>query len=512
MMILPMNMNDPVHLQTAEAPSSAGRSMSPKAEIAARAIVIALLYSVTAINAVRSAPGADIDMWWQMSTARWILHHHAFPHVAIFANLNPQPAWHAYSWLYDLMLYGVYKAFGLVGVLGYITVMVLAILTAMHRMTGRLQHDFLPAIVTALSGAIVMMPVYTPRSWLFSILFFILQLDLLHEARSKRKWSLLLWLLPLYALWANVHIQFIDGLVVLGATACEPLLMRFWLWPEEPPLPANKLFAILGGCIAATCINPYGWGVYFSAYKLVSERYVFNYISELGAIPFRMWQNYLFLALVVGAGAVLARQKKPDLWRWMLFAGGLIVSFRSYRDIWFLTAIAVMILAEGLSSKADLPRPMPKIVRPMIAAVVVAVAVIEALIIGVNNPYLKAIEYQAMPVKAVDVAIERGYPGPVFNTYEWGGYLIWRMKKPVAIDGRAAVYGGPRVKRTFETWDGNPDWDKNPELKAANLVVAPVDDALTQILCEDSAFQMVYHDKTAVLFVRKKPLNPSSRQ
>jgi hypothetical protein len=225
-----------------------------------------------------------------------------------------------------------------------------------------------------------------------------------------------------------------------------------------------------------------------------------------------MWQNYLFLALVVAAGAVLARQKKPDLWRWMLFTGGLIVSFRSYRDIWFLTAIAVMILAEGLSSKAEPPRPMPKIIRPMIAVVVVAVAVIEALIIGVNNSSLKVVEYEAMPVKAVDVAIERAYPGPLFNTYEWGGYLIWRMQKPVAIDGRAAVYGGPRVKRTFETWDGDPDWEKNPELKAANLVVAPVNDALTQILREDTEFRMVYHDKTAALFVRKVAVNPSSHQ
>lgn len=472
----------------------------------ARAIIIAVLYSSAAIIAVRSAPGADIDMWWQMSSARWILQHHALPHHAIYANLSPRPAWHAYSWLYELLLFGLYRAFGLAGVLGYITVMVVAILAALHRMTSYLQKDFLPAMVVALAGVIVLMPVYTPRSWLFSILFFILQLDLLQRARKSGQWKKLLWLFPLYALWANVHIQFMDGLVVLGATACEPLLMRFWLWPEKPPLPAGKLFVVFGGCIAATCLNPYGWGVYFSAYKLVSESYVFNYISELNAIPFRMWQNFVFLGLVVGAAAVLARREKPDLWQWMLFAGGLIISFRSYRDIWFLTVIAIMILAEGLSLKATALRPLPKLAWLGIVAIVVAATFLEARGVGINNKSLKKIEYEAMPVRAVDAAIRNKYPGPVFNTYEWGGYLIWRMQSPVAIDGRAAVYGGKLIKRTQETWSGQPDWNKDPNLKSANLVVAPVKDALTQLLRQDNDFRLAYQDKTAVLFVRKTPL------
>lgn len=474
-----------------------------------RALILTMMYSVAAINAVRSAPGVNIDMWWHMSAARWMLQHHAFPHVAIYANLHPQPAWHAYSWLYDLMIYGLYRAFGLVGILGYITVMVLAILAALHRMTGRLQHDFLPAILTAFAGILILMPLYSPRSWLFSVLFFIIQLDLLHRARSSGNWKTLLWLLPLYALWANIHIQFIDGLVVLGATACEPLLMRFWPWPEKPPISAGKLFAILGACIAATWINPYGWGLYISAYKLVSESAVFNHIQELGAIPFRMWQNFLFLGMVVAAAAVLARQKTPSLWQWLLFAGGLIVSFRSNRDIWFLTAIVVMILAEGISSGAQ-ARPLPRWIRPLIAVAVIAVAFAEGLMIGANNHQLKIVEYEAMPVRATDFILQKGYPGPVFNTYEWGGYLIWRLQKPVTIDGRAAVYGGERFTRTIDTWVGEPVWKKNPDLKASNLVIGPANDALVQILELDHDFRLVYHDKTAAVFVRNAPAQLSS--
>ena len=502
MMRLPTFMTEPVSSEAITSPVS--RTPSPRAEMTARAIVIAIAYSVIGIVAVRSVPGIDIDQWWHMSAARWMLHHHAFPQVAIYSGLHPQPVWHDYSWLYDLMMYKLYRSFGLAGILAYITAMVLAILTALHRITGRVQADFLPAMVVAVAGILSMTPLYTPRSWLFSILFFVIQLDVLHRARSSGRWQTLLWLLPLYALWANIHIQFMDGLVVLGATACEPLFMRLWPWPEKPPLPAGKLFAILGGCIVATWINPYGWSLYFSAYKLVSERVVFNHVEELLAIPFRIWENYLFLALVVAAAVALARRQKPDLWRWMLFAGGLIISFRSGRDIWFLTAIAVMILAEGLSSKAvSAPlRPLPKLARPVIAVVVILVTFASARVMGIDKTYLKKYEYLAMPVRAVDAVMEKGYPGPIFNNYEWGGYLIWRMRKPVSIDGRAAVYGGERFKRTLDTWMGEPDWTSNPQLKAANLVIGPVNDALTQLLREDPDFRMVYRDKVAAVFVR----------
>ena len=55
---------------------------------------------------------------------------------------------------------------------------------------------------------------YTPRPWLFTILLFILELDILMRARRTGRLRGLLWLPAIFALWANVHIQFIDGRMV----------------------------------------------------------------------------------------------------------------------------------------------------------------------------------------------------------------------------------------------------------------------------------------------------------
>ncbi len=472
----------------------------------ARAGVITVMYVVVAVICLRGSPGSDPDVWWHMAAGRWIVQHHALPHVDVFSRLSPSPHWNAYSWLFDLLVYGLYRGFGLVGIMGFVVVMVLSILAALHRITGRLQADFLKAVLIAVAGILCFEQLYSPRSWLFSIFFFIVQLDMLERARSTGRWKPLLWLLPMYAVWANLHIQFMDGLVVLGATACEPWLARLWPWPEPRQLRAGKLFAILGGCVAATLVNPYGWGIYHSAYKLVTEPGVINQIQELLAMPFRNWQNYMVLAMAVAAAMVIARRKKPDLWQSLLLVMGLVISFRSQRDVWFVVSIAAMILAEGLPAREPALRPLPKLARPLMAVAVFGIAFVAALIMHVDHASLRAKMARKLPVHAVDAALAKKYPGPLFNSYGWGGYLIWRMPMPVSIDGRAAVYGEKRLQRSANSWLGKPDWAGNPNLKTARLVIGPSGVALAQLLKQDPDFRLVYKDKVAAVFVRKKPV------
>ena len=74
-----------------------------------------------------------------------------------------------------------------------------------------------------------------------------------------------------------------------------------------------------------------------------------------------------------------------------------------------------------------------------------------------------------MPVAAVDAIRAKGYyAGPLFNDFNWGGYLIWALRMPVSIDGRAAFYGDQAIDRSVATWNAAPDWNSDPELKAVD--------------------------------------------
>jgi len=108
----------------------------------------------------------------------------------------------------------------------------------------------------------------------------------------------------------------------------------------------------------------------------------------------------------------------------------------------------------------------------------------------------------------VEAVRAKGYAdtlhGPVFNDFNWGGYMIWALRMPVSIDGRAAFYGDQRLDRSTATWNAEPDWASDTQLTSAGLVIGPVKAALMQVLRMDPRYQLVYEDKVAAVFVQRK--------
>jgi hypothetical protein len=107
------------------------------------------------------------------------------------------------------------------------------------------------------------------------------------------------------------------------------------------------------------------------------------------------------------------------------------------------------------------------------------------------------------PMSAAEFVKENKYPGPLYNHFDWGGFLIWRLPHlQVSMDGRANVHGDQRIWKSLATWNGGRDWASDPELSAARLIIASRDMALASLLHLDKRFTEVYRDETAVVFVR----------
>jgi len=178
--------------------------------------------------------------------------------------------WLAYSWLYELVVVKLFHWLGLAGIVAYSSGMVLAITVALYHMVRRVQRDFSLAVLLSFAAVFCMGRLYTPRPWLFTILLFILELDILMRARRTGRLRGLLWLPAIFALWANVHIQFIDGLMVLGLAWAETLAAHWGLGAETRVRPAWMGVALLSS-VLATLANPYGWRIYQSAYDLATQ-------------------------------------------------------------------------------------------------------------------------------------------------------------------------------------------------------------------------------------------------
>jgi hypothetical protein len=125
-------------------------------------------------------------------------------------------------------------------------------------------------------------------------------------------------------------------------------------------------------------------------------------------------------------------------------------------------------------------------------------------VLRVNNQLLDTQIAKTLPVDAANAIRANGYAGPLYNDFNWGGYLIWALRMPVSLDGRAAFYGDQSIDRSVATWSLQPDWATDPELKSAGLVIGPVTAPLTQMLRIDSRYKLVYEDKLAAVFVARK--------
>jgi len=461
-----------------------------------------MLFAAPALMCVHAAVVSDPDIWWHLRTGEWILEHHAVPHVDPYSSSLAGSSWLAYSWLFELLAMKLYRWLGLVGIVAYASAMVLAITVALFHLLRRLQTDFSLVVLLTFAGCFSMGRLYSPRPWLFTILFFVLEMDVLMQARKTGRARELLWMPLVFALWANLHIQFIDGLVVLGLAWVETLLAQWWTSADTRIRPTYMGLA-LAGSLLATLLNPYGWRIYQAAYELATQAGALNKISELQALPFRTTADFMVLLLAMGSAAALAWRRRLLPFETTLLGMAAVLAFRSQRDVWVMVVVGAVILASTIAGRETATVRLPKL-GTLIAVMTAVLAILAGFrLMQVNNPRLATDLAKNIPVHAVDEVRARGYTGPLYNDYNWGGYLIWALRMPVSIDGRAAFYGDQRLDRSMATWSAEPDWSGDAQLTSAGLVIGPVKAALTQVLRMDPRFQLVYEDKVAAVFVRR---------
>lgn len=473
--------------------------------------VLLLFVSAALIEAFRLSSISALtnaDIWWHLSSGLWMLQHRAFPHSGLFSQ-SPALPWIASNWAFDLLLALAYKLVGLRAIPILLMLFRAGLAVVTFFLAGGLRGKFwlafvLSAIAQYVLGAIPPGPGY------FSALLFGIELLLLLEARRTGSYRSLLWLPLLFLLWANLHVQFVYGVLLLVLFLSALAYERWFHVPSEHRLDLGTVLKIAGISLVATLLTPYfyrPYGVFFATTFSSANQY----LPEFRALGFRQPQDYLLLLLAMSAFLTLGLRRSRDIFQIALLAGCLGLSFYAQRDIWLVALASLAVIGEAstnvwtsdVTSTGDALRWQREVwlaaAGSLAILTIVAFAYIprtrEALVVKTGGSY---------PVAACDYVREHRLPQPIFNAYEWGGFLAWYLPEyPVAIDGRTDLHGGDTVAEYSKVMNADVPYTEYPAVAGAQTILLPRNAIMAAGLSSVPLFKVAYSDDVAIVLTRK---------
>jgi hypothetical protein len=453
----------------------------------------------------------DNDIWWHLKVGDWIVEHIAVPHTGILSRTAAARPWVAYSWGYEVLMSFAYRWFGLIGIGLYGVALTIAVAYAVYWMLRSIAGRFWIALIVAAVTCSAFLFNGMPRPVFFSMVLFCVTLTLLFEANREGRVERLYWLPMAFFLWANLHIQFIYGLFLVGlllaTTAVQWLARRWSIAPTfllPATLPALPLAGVFAACVLAACIGPNLYHPYVAVYEYSKAKFAYRVIIELQPLSFRGYSHYAELMLAGFGFLAVGWRKKIDLFKLTMLTVCTVVAFRTMRDAWFIAIPAAACIV-------DFPAPQEERERRenwMENAAVAGIVAVLLLLVAPNTDFTtrgldRAISSE-YPVNAVNFLRRNPQPGPIYNNLGWGGFLMWYMPDyPVAIDGRNDLYGDELDETFYATQNADTGYDRDPYLDESGVVLLDAGLPLAKILTIDPRFKLIYQDAQSVVYARR---------
>jgi len=279
---------------------------------------------------------ASHDEWWHLKSGRYI-EENGLPRNDVFTYTAASYRWVNHEWLAQVTLWRVYRLGEVEGLGGVRAVIVFkaawiaAAYLAFGGFLGRAAGvPAAGALAAAMTAALSRRTLFPRPPFLTYGLLALTYAALLAGRRRGTAPGWLLLLIPLFALWANLHGGFLAGLVVVGAFWLEAVAdWALAAWRLEPTAPARRalgwMSAVLAGCVLATAATPYGFQlleVGRMTTRVVSDPFLRGRIGELLPPDWRfVWA--LDAALLA---TVLTALRPTRRWGWVGALGTLAVA------------------------------------------------------------------------------------------------------------------------------------------------------------------------------------------
>ncbi len=463
----------------------------------------------------------DTDTWWHLRAGEWILENQEILREDPFSLTRLGEDWKYPGWIAQITLFSVFDQFSFGG-LNVLTafIVLLTFIVLFQSLEG---HILLRAAVL-IFAATVSAVFWSARPHIFTLLFSAYFLFVLEAFRlGKRN---ILWTLPiLMALWANVHGGFAIGFILLityliGEAINDGLK---WitkkatfgeLWSKQR---RTYAYYILVGllCAAAVGLNPHGPSMLLYPFKTISIGVLHEYIQEWQSPDFHLPEAQPFAWMLLALLAVFASSKKRvHPVEILLVAGFAFMGLVAARNIAIFALVAAPVLARHADSAIQTlatERKSRKQVSAKAAQLinftllfVISLAAIVKISIPLNDETnMEAVKKQ-VPIDATAFLKEERPEGELFNSYNWGGFVIWDLYPEYFsfVDGRTDWFDDEILTEYISAWRADPSWKEILQKWDIQLTLLEPWSPLNRVL-EKEGWTAIYRDELAV--IRERP-------
>jgi hypothetical protein len=416
----------------------------------------------------------------------------------------------AYEWLSQVILAAVHDTLGLPGILVLAALLVATALALVVAWVRRASGDPWLAFATGAVAAVMTSPHWVARPHLFTFVGMAVVLHLLEPRR--RLW----WLVPLFALWSNLHPGFLYALIIVAVwglgTAIEDL--RAGVAARRALAARAAPFALATG---ASLLNPFGWSLHAHALAWTRSEAA-GLVGEFMPLNVLSGNGFFFLTIVGILVVGLAARREWVGWDVLLVLGaGVVAALAIRRNAPMFALFALPLVAASLAPvvrelphwalgrmRAEFARSDRRGWRVGAGAFVLLVAVlaVDARVAGIQ---LVPTEFspRVFPADAIAHAREAGLQGRLLSEWTWGGYVLltWPGQR-LFVDSMADFFGEELVKQYVQLHHARPEWRERLEEWEFDLVLFPPDVPLVRQLRRDPEWRVAHEDDVAVLLVR----------
>ena len=453
-----------------------------------------------------------------------------------------------HHWLYGVFTYLLHQAVGWNGMVVFKVLFILLTFIVLFR-AALLKADFWLVALCSIPAIFVLAGRADLRPEMFGYFFVALYVYLLLKLEQQPKTNTIFWIIPAQILWANLHITFPIGPMLVGGFLLEKLI-------TSPPIAigqkfsraglkalsqnhlVRKLALLLVILAAVSFLNPLGIkGVIYSLTAnigsgangpLVSAEVqplssTIDSIPKGAGLPLALIKPMMIL---LGISFLIGYKRR----QWFYFLGSIatatmafyVIRSGPFLAIFFLLAFSANLNRLFLAVKQWVNKQLSyrKLDFELCFGLLFVVAF--GIYLGLNHTDLAGgretgIGLSKDTEKIAQFFIKNELKGPIFNDPDIGSYLIWYLypKEKVYSDNRFGdAYSNEFFQKDYVDVVTNEDgWKETLEKYKFNTIIAYQYDngySLRDFIARrirDPEWVWVYGDRFGVILVRNAPEN-----